>query len=393
MALRVFGALVCTALGLAAAAAPCSSVHAASRDTAMPTLPDEVAIARLANDAMVRANVQGLAIAVIDDGTVHPFGRRNASGAPLTPDTIMYAASLTKALFGYYAMMLVDDGLLDLDRPIAALLPQPLPAYGNVAAYGNWGDLDGDDRWQRITPRMALNHSTGFANFSFLEPDRRLRFHFEPGTRYAYSGEGMMLLQFGLERGLGLSVGEDIDRRIFRPLGMTRSGLMWRADFADNNADGWTAGGDVEPHDDRSRVRMAGSLDASIADMARLAAAMVSGWGLSRAAHAEFARPHLPLTTRSQFPTLQPEAPAAERPAASAATGVIAFDGPQGPGWFKGGHNDSTANTLLCLTRSRRCVLIMANDVRIEPQFPAMVRQILGETGAPWRWEYPDAAP
>jgi hypothetical protein len=51
---------------------------------------------------------------------------------------------------------------------------------------------------------MALNHSTGFANFAFLEPDGRLRTYFHPGKRYANSAEGTMLLQFpGPSDGIG----------------------------------------------------------------------------------------------------------------------------------------------------------------------------------------------
>ena len=46
---------------------------------------------------------------------------------------------------------------------------------------------------------MLLTHSSGFANFSWVEPDEKLRIHFEPGSRYAYSGEGIILLQFALE--------------------------------------------------------------------------------------------------------------------------------------------------------------------------------------------------
>ena len=55
----------------------------------------------------------------------------------------------------------------------------------------------------------------------------------------------------------------------------------------------------------------------------------------------------------------------------------------------KGGHNDTTANTLVCLQRKRRCVLILSNDVRSERAFPALVRAALGDTGVPYRWEYP----
>ncbi|MBB5712476.1 DNA-binding transcriptional LysR family regulator [Sphingomonas xinjiangensis] len=263
-------------------------------------------------------------------------------------------------------------------------LPKPLPSYGNLEAYGNWGDLAADERWRKITPRHVLTHSTGFANFAYLEPDEKLRFHFDPGTRYAYSGEGIILLQFGLEQGLGLDMGAEIDRLIFRPLGMTRTSLKWRPDFAGNLADGWTVEGKVEPHDERSRIRVAGSMDTSITDLGRFAAALHATRAL-----AEMTRPQLPITSRSQFPTLVPDAPPAERfPNLSAGLGVVTFVGPQGPGFYKGGHNESTGNTFVCVDRARRCVVILANDVRAERAFPAIVEAALGKTGVPFRWEY-----
>jgi len=205
-------------------------------------VPNRATVARLAGEAMASSGAKGLAIALVDRGkvvSVQAFGERNAKRDPLTVDTIMYGASLTKAVFGYYAMMLVDDRKLDLDRPIAAMLPKPLPDYGNLDAYGNWGDLAGDARWRKITPRHLLTHSSGFANFSFLEPDGKLKFHFDPGTRYAYSGEGIILLQFAIEQGLRVDVGAEVSRRIFAPLKMNRTSLKWRPDFAANLADGW----------------------------------------------------------------------------------------------------------------------------------------------------------
>lgn len=341
---------------------------------------------------MARTGANGLAIAVIEDGKVsrvEAFGIRNGRGDPLTTDTVMYGASLTKAVVGYLAAQLAAEGRLDLDRPIADLLPQPLPGYGNPDAYGNWGDLASDDRWQSITPRMILTHSTGFANFAFLEPDHRLRIHFDPGTRYAYSGEGMMLLQFGLERGMGLDLESELDNRFFRPLDMTRTSLKWRDGFADDLADGWDAEGAPQPHDERSRVRAAGSMDTTIADMAKMAAYMVRRDGLPRTWRQNYPGGSLAITTKQQFPTLLPDAPVSERPAAMAGLGVVTFSGPQGPGWYKGGHDDITANTLVCLSESERCVLILSNDVRAEKAFPALVRAVLGETGVPYQWEYP----
>jgi CubicO group peptidase (beta-lactamase class C family) len=359
---------------------------------AQPALPSSEAIDAEAARLMAATQAQGLAVAVIDGGqVVHvgAYGKRNAAGDPLLPDTVMYAASLTKTVFAYAVMQLADGGRLDLDKPIAAYLPQPLPDYPTEARYAPWVGLAGDERWRRITPRMLLTHSGGFANFAFLEPDGKLRIHFEPGSRYAYSGEGMILLQFVLEQGLGIDVGDTMQRRIFNRLGLRRTGMQWRDDFAPNVADGWKVDGSPEPHDQRSKVRAAGSMDTSIADMARIAAAHLNGVGLSAKAAAALTAPGLPITTASQFPTLQAELPPARRRADLAAgMGLVTFDGPQGAGYFKGGHNDSTGNTWVCVKPARRCVVVLANDVRAERAFPQLVRFILGETGVPWDWEY-----
>lgn len=363
---------------------------------AKPGVADAATIAAAAKRAMTETGAQGLAIAVIDRGrvaSVHAFGKRNAAGDPVTVDTVMYGASLTKTVFGYLVMQLVDEGRVKLDTPIAAMLPKPIPEYGNLDDYGNWGDLADDPRWKAITPRMVMTHSTGFANFAFLEPDHKLRIHFDPGTRYAYSGEGIELLQFGIEQGLGLDTQGELQRRLFGPLGMTRTSLIWRDDFRPNLADGWTSDGSVEPHDERSRVRAAGSMDTTITDLAKLVAYMARGGGLSKAAAAERVRGTLTITTATQFPTLQPDLPPGKRfPGVSAAIGAVAFTGPQGPGWYKGGHNDSTGNTLVCVQRGERCVLILSNDVRAERAFPMLVRTVLGETGVPYVWEYGDKA-
>jgi CubicO group peptidase (beta-lactamase class C family) len=344
--------------------------------------------------AMAATGAKGLAVAVTENGNVtylRAFGVRNGAGAPLGPNTVMYGASLTKSVFAVYVLLLAQEGKINLDKPLAAYLPAPLPSYASDAdarAYAPWAGLEGDPRWQTITARMVLTHSTGFANFAFLEPDGRLRMHFDPGARYAYSGAGIMLLQFALERGLGLDVGAELQRRIFDPTGMTMTSLTWRADFAADLADGFKIDGSVEPHDERSRVRAAGSMDTTIRDFARFSAALGGGRLLSDQAFALLAQPILPIRGSAQFPSLNPEPARAVFPNLAAGLGVITFRGPQGPGFYKGGHNDSTGNTWVCVDQGRRCVVILANDVRAESAFPAIVRAALGETGAPWKWEY-----
>ena len=67
---------------------------------------------------------------------------------------------------------------------------------------------------------------------------------------------------------------------------------------------------------------------------------------------------------------------------------VVVFDGPQGHGFYKGGHDGQTANTMVCIDATQRCVVILSNDVRSEAGFAELVRFILGETGVPYEWEY-----
>ena len=377
-----FAAVLFLALAIASPASP-------------QTYPGAKAVDAAVAEAMRSTGANGAAIAVIRDGKVayvKAYGARNAKGDPLRTDTVMYGASLTKVVFARLVAELAQDGVIDLDRSIAEYLPKPLPDYIGPEIerkYARWSDLANDERWRKLTPRLLLNHSSGFANFGFFEPDGKLKFHFDPGTRYGYSGDGITLLQFVLEEGLGLDVQTELQRRVFEPWGMTRTSLIWRPDFAGNLADGWDAKGTPEPHDERGRVRAAGSMDTTIDDFARFAAGFISGEGLTPAMRAEMVRPQVPVTTASQFPTPAPEAPPERRyPGLSSSLGLIVFEGPQGPAFFRGGHNDFTGNMWVCVQRTRDCVVIFGNDVRIEAATPALVKAVLGETGAPWTWMY-----
>jgi CubicO group peptidase (beta-lactamase class C family) len=336
---------------------------------------------------MKSQEVQGLALAVIEDGRVAhvaAYGRRNVErNLPLTEDSILYGASLTKAAFAFMVLQLVNEGRLDLDRSIADLLPRPLPAYED------YGDLAGDERWRALTPRILLTHTSGFANFRWLEADRRLRFHHDPGSRYGYSGEGFYILQLVLEQALGLDIGKEMQTRVFDRFGMRNTSMAWRADFAANLADGYALNGTMEPHDERSSASAAGSMDTTIADQARLWAGIVRGDGLSAAARAELARGQVPIRSAHQFPTLSDETDARDSEVELAAgLGLVTFRDSSGPAWFKGGHNDWTGNMVLCLEQRKRCVVLLANDVRAERIYPEIVRKILGQTRMPWHWEY-----
>jgi CubicO group peptidase (beta-lactamase class C family) len=371
-----------------AAAAAALLLAACATSPNAPALPSNAAIDAEARRLMAREDVKGMAVALIDNGEiVHAaaYGYRNVEqNLPLQTDTIMYGASVTKAAFAYMVMQLVDEGRLDLDRSIAEYLPRPLPEYEG------YEDLAGDERWRLLTPRILLTHRSGFSNLRFLEEDGRLRFHFTPGERYAYSNEGFWALQTTLEEGLGLNIKTEMQRRVWDRFGMTRTDMQWRDDFAGNLADGYSIDGTFEPHDRRDNVAAAGSMDTTIADQARLWAGVLAGEGLSPAARAEFIRGQFTVNNARQFPTLSTDTdPRGAEIGLSAAPGLMVYNDPQaGLSWFRGGHNDWTGNIVLCQQERRRCVVFLGNSVRAEIIYEELARFILGENAMPWWWMY-----
>jgi CubicO group peptidase (beta-lactamase class C family) len=338
-------------------------------------------IARL----MKAQQVPGLAVALIEDGRpifVKTYGLAEKE-RPLKNDTVLYGASLTKLAFAYMVMQLVDEHVVDLDRPIATYLPKPLPEYEKYA------DLTGDERWRKLTPRILLDHTTGFPNFRFVNPDGKLDFKFDPGTRYAYSGEGINLLQFVLEAGLGLDVGQEMQRRVFDRFGLKRTSMTWRADFAPNYADGHDEHGKVEPHHQRGSVRAAGSMDTTIDDYAKFLAGLLRGAGLSAAARAEMFGAQIAIRSAHQFPTLEAvENPANTAIALAAGLGCVLFRSPVGAAFYKGGHDEWTDNLAIGIPAKKRGLLLLSNSVRAETIYPALVKLLWGETQMPWSWEY-----
>lgn len=337
------------------------------------------------NQLMQANHVQGLAVALIRNGRVvylHAYGERNAAGQPLTPGTLMYGASLTKATFAYMVMQLVDEGKVDLDRSIADYLPQPLPSYPNYA------DLAHDPRWRQLTFRILLDHSTGFANFRWIEPDSKLQFHSDPGSVYGYSGEGLQLAQFVLEKGLGLNVADEMQRRVFDRFGMAHTDFIWTDGIDPEMADVFYADGSVHPHAHKRHVSAAGSMDTTPRDWSAFLAAVVRGDGLSPKAKAEMIHQSIAISSSVQFPTLGQPATDAYKPIhLGYGIGWGVFDTPYGHAFFKEGHDDGTANYALCVQPKQACILLLSNSDHAEGIYKYLVDDLLGPTNLPWRWE------
>ncbi len=122
------------------------------------TIPSDAAIDAEVSKIMTHTHAKGMAVAVIDHGKVRyvqAYGVRNAKGDPLTTDTVMYGASVTKAVFAYTGMQLVDQGKLKLDTPLKDDLDKPLPSYGPIQIV-----VPGGSRSLRVVLRRLQNAQT-----------------------------------------------------------------------------------------------------------------------------------------------------------------------------------------------------------------------------------------
>jgi CubicO group peptidase (beta-lactamase class C family) len=202
--------------------------------------------------------VTGLGLAILVNGQIaylKAYGIRDKEkNLPLTTDSVMSAASFTKVAFAYLVMQLVEDGSLSLDKPVYEYLPKPLPEYEN------YKDLAGDPRYKKITARMLLSHTSGLPNWRWFTDEKNLRIYFEPGSRFAYSGEGIALLQLVVENVTKRGVKELMDDRVFGPLGMSRTSMVWEPRFDENYANGYDEEGKSLGSQRRTKAGAAGSM-------------------------------------------------------------------------------------------------------------------------------------
>lgn len=162
-----------------------------------PPLPSKDEIAAL----LAAEDVPGLAMAVIADCEVQQvvaIGQANVEQAlPVTEKTVFEAASLSKPVFAWLVMSLVEEGQIDLDRPLAADMEYPRVADREAFA--------------AITPRMILSHRTGFPNWvgedaNFYERETPIPSIASPGAGFSYSGEAFQMLQALVEQQTGQSL-------------------------------------------------------------------------------------------------------------------------------------------------------------------------------------------
>jgi CubicO group peptidase (beta-lactamase class C family) len=205
--------------------------------------------------------IVGAQVAVLHDGEIVDAAagvRNNVTNEPVTTGTLFQIGSITKVWTATLVMQLVHEGLLDLDRPVRAVLPEFRLADEEAASV--------------ITPRQLLCHTAGFEGdlkFETGSGDDMLARYVElladagqfspPGELYSYCNSGYTVLGRIVEVLRGKPFKEVLHERLVEPLGLTKIAAS-RAEYAKHEmADGhmngtpatehlpesWAAGGSV----------------------------------------------------------------------------------------------------------------------------------------------------
>lgn len=335
---------------------------------------------------MHAAEIPGVGITIFNHDRIvyqKAYGFRDKEHSlSMSPNTVLNAASLTKAAFAYMVMQLVDENRLNLDVPICKYLPKPLPEYPK------YRDLAGDSRYQQITARMLLDHTSGFPNFRWLNDDRKLNINFTPGSKFAYSGEGMELLQLIVEAITSKPLDELMQTRIFHPLGMTRTSMTWQPEFESDFANGYDEYGRTLGTYKPPKADAAGSLSTTLADYSRFLQAVMAGRGLSAKSQQVMFTPQIQITSLHEFPSLAPETTDANKSIRlSYGLGWGLYFTPFGEAFFKEGHADGFRNYAVCFLKNSLGILIMTNSANGEGIYKEILETLLRNTFTPIEWE------
>lgn len=213
-------------------------------------------------------DVPSAAVGIIENGKVAwtaVYGEQSP-GVPATERTLYNVASLTKPISAEVILRLASRGTISLDEPLSAYWIDP-DVVGNP-----WNKL--------LTPRLCLSHQTGFPNWRY-QTNNILKFQWEPGTRFGYSGEGYDYVARFAEKKTGASFEELTQKYVFNPIGMKDTAYTPRPGFKGRLAVPF------DPQDeDRPTARTTWSaadlLRTTIGDYTRFVVSVMHNKGLTR---------------------------------------------------------------------------------------------------------------
>jgi CubicO group peptidase (beta-lactamase class C family) len=172
--------------------------------------------------------VPGATLGILTDGDVSVFAAGTANrdaGIDVTPETLFQIGSITKVWTATLVMMLVDEGVLDLDAPVVTYLPELKLADADVT--------------KKVTLRDLLSHRSGIGGDHILETGRgddTLERYVETcadlgqdhdlGATMSYCNSGYSIAGRVIEKVTGKVWDQVLRERIIQPLGLKKTNTL-----------------------------------------------------------------------------------------------------------------------------------------------------------------------
>jgi CubicO group peptidase (beta-lactamase class C family) len=234
----------------------CEHTQSRLRDTAHVPVPlDQAHWQERLSQLARRHGVPGAVLGIL---RMHPGGGdeqalaahgvlSTATGVGVTPDSLFQIGSITKVWTATLLMQFADEGRLDLDAPLEAVLPGLR--------------LPGPDLARQLTVRHLLTHTSGIDGDLFADTGRGddcvekyvalladIKINHPPGATLSYCNSGYILAGRLVEVLGGASWDEVLRKRLTGPLGLTRTGTLPEEALLGRAAVGHVSEGGEAPH-------------------------------------------------------------------------------------------------------------------------------------------------
>ena len=244
---------------------------------------------------MKEANVPGMSVALIRDGKMvwsGVFGvMSNNTRQPVTKRSIFEANSLSKPVFAYAVLTLVDQGKLALDTPIFKYMDS-----------GFFDKSCTDPRFKLVTPRLILSNSSGIGA-SQVDPDNKFVINFNPGEKFQYSPPGFQVLAQVIEHITQMRLEDFMKQAILGPLHVDQSSYVWEPRYDSLRAyqHNWQGVTDTSLKKWKHGAACC-SLQTNAEDYSKIVIAVMDGKLLKKATWDEVMKPQ--INADSRFPNL-----------------------------------------------------------------------------------------
>jgi CubicO group peptidase (beta-lactamase class C family) len=234
-------------------------------------------------------SIPALGIGLVENGKIEQisvFGELE-KGMKAPKNTIWNVASLTKPITALIVLKLIGAGKLSLDEPIYKYYIDP--------------DILNDPRVKLLTPRIILSHQTGFTNNRENYIDGILKFEFEPGLKYQYSGEGYDYLRKVIEHKFNKTIEQLASELIFKPLKMNNTSYVWNKKYETRIAIWHTEKGETYPFKKQTEAHGADDLLTTIEDYSKFIAYLINGADLPIELQQEMVKEQIRMNPNQHF--------------------------------------------------------------------------------------------